>query len=285
MEKFDTLKTIDATLINECIESMLSNLKIDDVDNDEISCCGYNTDYYVIKGTFGRDNNSCLTELNKLDIYRQLVLIDSLYSTNVKRMRQFGLEEICDEIWRLCDNGSGKHNLANLTSKLDTSKQLPLNVSTIFSKQFGYISGCKSSSAPSLISKYFFFASAQCPLKDNMGFPIYDTIVCDLLYKVQKCLNIPLTPRKCYANGTLNIDVYIDGLRRIINVLEANNPILWNNSNLTKFQILDYFLWNIGKAGKKSYNLLFTKQEMKDYYAYGMLPARIIYWEQIYSSL
>mgnify|MGYP003313849935 FL=1 len=53
-----------------------------------------------------------------MDIYHRLILIDSLYSTNINRMRNFGLEEMTDVIWDLCDDRNGNHSDAHLAQSL-----------------------------------------------------------------------------------------------------------------------------------------------------------------------
>ena len=288
MSKHDNIQSHvnsdNACVINSWIREML--LTIEGCDNDS----GFNIDYCAIKESFGVSGDSCSSSLSKLDIFRQLVLIDSLYSTNVNRMRQFGIAEICEDIWKRCDNHKGNHTLGTLTTQLDPTKPLPTDIAELFTNKYGYIKGVQSDSAPSLISKYFFFATTQCPLVGNWGFPIYDTIACDLLRSVQRFLGIPPTPTQKFSlvNGSLDIDIYIDGLRRIVVELEKDDYGLWNHTSMTKFQILDYFLWHIGKAGKKSYNLLLTKNEVKTCYNKEVLttiPHRISVWEQHYKCL
>ena len=109
--------------------------------------------------------------------------------------------------------------------------------------------------------------------------------------KVQRFLDISVTSKKkmrLSGSGLLDINVYIEGLRSIIDVLECDDPNLWNVNSMTKFEILDYFLWHIGKAGQKSYSLLLTKNEMLNAYSDGnlnKLPQRVILWEQFYHQL
>ena len=58
--------------------------------------------------------------------------------------------------------------------------------------------------------------------------------------------------------------------------------------SILKYQLLDYFLWNIGKTGLKSYSLLLTKNELLSCYQNGSivkLPRRIAYWQSIYEKL
>lgn len=288
----------NVTYINRCIESMIArmcntpNVSVDfewdgvEIIDDADDVSGFSSDFKLVKEVFGgstKEWGSFCNIITKNDIMRQLVVLDSLYSTNINRMRTFALEEICDDIWDLCDNGNGTHGLGVLTSKINATKNLPGNFSSLFVKSYGYIKGSNAGKAPSLISKYLFMATVVCPA-DAWGFPIYDRIASDLLRKVQRFLGLPET----YNMAVFNIDKYIAGLKSIIDVLESNNPSLWNNLSILKFQLLDYFLWHIGKAGKKSYSLLLSKKEVQTCYSNGVivkLPCRIAYWQSIYDKL
>lgn len=239
---------------------------------------GFNIQLHAIKGAFNTNPHSTIS---KEDIFRQLVLIDSLYSTNVVRMRQFGIEEIADDIWHLCDDGKGNYTIAVLAQKIDITKPLPKVITNLFTNKYGYILGKKESSAASLISKYFHFVSIVCPQND-WGFPIYDTIVANLLNDMQRFLQIPRTPAKYFKSPkNLDIDIYIDGLRRIVIELSKFDFVIWSGKNRLKFEMLDYCLWHIGKCGKNSFNLLLTKQEILASQA-ATLPKRIQNWSQIY---
>lgn len=243
----------------------------------------YDWNRYCICGGFFCCEGSCNTEITKEYIYRQLVLIDSLYSTNVYRMRKFGLEEITDVIWDLCkDTDSNKHTLGILSKKLIATQPLNQEVKDAFSFSFGYIKGNHAGKAPSLLSKYFYFVSIACP-QDNWGFPIYDKIVHDLLRPLEKFIGVkPLTraSKINQSSSIFDIDVYRAGLKRIIDVLESNNPVLWNTSEKQKFDLLDYFLWHIGKA-KINPDSLLTKNE----YLNGVVPQRIKIWKKHYDTI
>jgi len=265
------MKNVFATEINGHIADMLCESK---------GMTGYDINKSTIIGSFICKKNHCTNEISKEDIYRQLSLIDMFYSTNVYRMRRFGLEEITDEIYDLCKGADGKYSLGVLSGKLNATRPLHPDVKRLFTLLFGYIDGVKNSKAPSLLSKYFYFVSLVCPV-DGWGFPIYDSIVCGMLPRLQKRLGIkPLTPSQNISQSNVNfdIDVYIDGLKRVIDVLEANNPTLWNTSGKLKYDLLDYFLWHIGKAGKGSYESLMTKAEYEDYLATKQIPKRIKKW-------
>lgn len=267
------MKNANATLINKYIAQMLK---------ENIKETSYHKNYHCIKRTFQSHPDSCDRELTQEDIYRQLVVIDTLYSTNIQRMRKFGLEELTDSIWGLCKGNNHSYTLGNLSGKLIAT--LPLNpaVKALFSQSFGYIKGSSAGKAPSLISKYFYFATIACP-QDDWGFPIYDSIVCDLLRPLERFLGIyPLTPQNQIDQSShkFDIEIYREGLKRIIDVLEEDNPALWNNSGKLKFDLLDFFLWHIGKA-KKNPSPLLTKNE----YLSNTVPNRIRNWASYYDKI
>ena len=243
----------------------------------------YDWNHKCIRGGFCCSGNYCNYEITKEDIYRQLALIDTLYSTNVNRMRKFGLEEITEVIWNLCkDTNSDTHTLGILSKKLIATQPLNQEVKNAFSLSYGYIKGNLAGKASSLLSKYFYFVAIVCP-QDNWGFPIYDKIVHDLLRPLEKFVGIkPLTQANKINQSSSNfdIDTYRAGLKRIIDMLECNNPTLWNTCGKQKFDLLDYFLWHIGKAKENPYSIL-TKGE----YLNGTIPQRINNWVTIYDAI
>lgn len=291
----------NAAYINQCIESMLprlcngsfcqGNFYFEPLGNDievvedDVDDTGFSRDFATIKESFGCQSSGCCNNnITKNDILMQLVLIDSLYSTNIKRMRAFALEEICDDIWNLCDAGNGCHTFGTLTSKINATQNLHSSLLPLFTNSYGYIKGAPAGTAPSLISKYLFFATVACPI-DQWGFPIYDSIAKDMLRRIQKFLGIPVTP---LTSSKFSIDLYIAGLKSVIDALESNNPQLWSNLPVLKFQLLDYFLWHIGKVGSESYSLLLTKNEVQNCYSNGKivrLPKRIAYWQSVYNKI
>ncbi len=262
-------KNSDINLFNHTLKENLKN---------QNGKTGFDIQFHAIKGAFDTTPSSTIS---KEDIFRQLVLIDSLYSTNVVRMRQFGIEEIAEDIWPLCDDGKGNYTIATLSQKIDITKPLPQTITNLFTNKYGYIKGNKSDSAPSLISKYFHFVSIVCHQND-WGFPIYDTIVANLLNDMQRFLQIPRTPAKYFKSPkNLNINKYIDGLKCIVTELSRFDSETWNGKNHLKFEMLDYCLWHIGKCGKKNHNLLLTKQELSA----KTEPKRIQVWTQIYNFI
>jgi hypothetical protein len=243
----------------------------------------------VIKRTFRPcPCPTCPHQFSKMDIYHRLILIDSLYSTNINRMRSFGLEEMTDVIWNLCDDGNGNHSDAHLAQSLSylIMLQNQQNVTPLinaFNDEYGYINGSKAGKAMSLLSKYFYFV-ALIQQVDDYGFPIYDRIVRNLIRPMEKYMG--LTP---LSTDLDNIEKFIVAIKCIVDTLANADKNLWDpkNSGKRKFELLDYFLWHIGKAGEQSYRLLFTQSEYANYYNSNQtnLPKRIQDWENMYNQI
>lgn len=295
--------TLTAKDVNELIRKMLGS----DLDvgleysnqNDQETNCGYpigadeyTTDYDVILPLFKPCplKANCPNKFSKGDIYRRLAIIDNLYGTNIVRMRQFGLSDLTDKIWNLCNDGNGNHADEVLIDKArrfvtDYSKNLYKKalsdeLSDAFLSGYGITVYKKNTIhnpvAPSILSKYIYFL-LQANLSDNIGFPIYDSIVGEYAPKIAQHLGTT------YKNCSTKIWRYTYMLSEIIRVLEAQDPNLWNQQNpcKTKFALLDHFLWRIGKAKKGSFSLLMTRIETEDYIRQGTVPKRIQNWQNI----
>ena len=298
------LNTNNIQSINDCIRRMLAEEKeLKDFSLDT----AFGNNIEVIKRTFRPcPCPTCPHQFSKMDIYHRLILIDSLYSTNINRMRSFGLEEMTDVIWNLCDDGNGNHSDAHLAQSLAYLISFPqqqgglirrsvtpytkfsLPLINAFNDEYGYINGSKAGKAMSLLSKYFYFV-ALIQQVDDYGFPIYDRIVRNLIRPMEKYMG--LTP---LSTDLDNIEKFIVAIKRIVDTLANADPNLWNpkNSGKRKFELLDYFLWHIGKAGEQSYRLLFTQREYANYYNSNKtnsnqtnLPKRIQDWENMYNQI
>lgn len=282
--------------INDCIRRMLDKeheMKDALLDNTEFA---NNKD--VIKRAFAPcPCPTCPHKFSKMDIYHRLILIDSLYSTNINRMRNFGLEDMTDVIWDLCEDNNGIHTDAYLAQRFEHCLGNPSNllrklglgsihfskpIFNAFNNVYGYIDAKPAGKAISLLSKYFYFV-ALVQRVDDYGFPIYDKIVRGLICPIEQYIGLlPLS---------INLDdmeKFIPAIKRIVDTLEAADPDLWNpkNSGKLKFDLLDYFLWHIGKAGEQSYKLLLTKTEYLSYYPNKVkLPQRIVEWENMYNKI
>ena len=285
------LNTNNIQSINDCIRRMLAEEK----DLKALSSnTAFGNNIEVIKRTFRPcPCPTCPHQFSKMDIYHRLILIDSLYSTNINRMRSFGLEEMTDTIWDLCNDKNNNHSDAHLAQSLSylIMLQNQQNVTPLinaFNDEYGYINGSKAGKAMSLLSKYFYFV-ALIQQVDDYGFPIYDRIVRNLIRPMEK--HMGLTP---LSTDLDNIEKFIVAIKHIVDTLANADQNLWDpkNSGKRKFELLDYFLWHIGKAGEQSYRLLFTQREYANYYNSNQtnsnqtnLPKRIQDWENMYNQI
>lgn len=291
-----------ATKINQAINDIIANGNMCNIidwfaDKSLVVHNEYTIDYDAILPLFRPCplKSECPNRFSKGDIYRRLAIIDNLYGTNIVRMRQFGLADLTERIWQLCNDGNGNHSDYELICKaVNFVSMSSSNISSATSAQtnallqaftggYGVTSYTPKKvsypEAPSILSKYIYFLM-QSYLPNNLGFPIYDTIVCKYAPRLAKLLQIPI------IRGSLsNMPKYINLLSKIIQVLEKDNPYLWNQGNpiKTKFALLDYFLWHIGKSKNQSYSLLLTKQEYLQYITSGKMaiPKRIQNWASI----
>ena len=206
--------------------------------------------------------------LTKMLILHRLALIDLFYGTNVNRMRQFGLMEIAEQLWLLSVDAHGNHTDAELARKAIDFVANPSAAHTLttylFSQEYGYIvdaHGITRLTAESLLSKYLFFLLDATPC--TVGFPINDSIVKGLSVKIAPKLNIPSALIKTGKMWELCVL-----LKAIVDVLSQRDPALWNNPMplRSKFALLDYFLWRIGKVGRFSFSLLITPSELRKHH-------------------
>lgn len=259
-----------AKSLNDSIRDVLKHYN--DVETQETveNSTLFSIDYNAIKESF--HNHSSLTWN---DIFNRLVLIDSLYSTNVVRMREFGIVHITNAIWDLCNNGKGIYSDMTLVNKVENfvaqiqTRQTPIvpDISNLLLQYYGWVNTTNSKptqqQAVSLISKYLYFL-LQVNATNNIGFPIYDKLVRKLLPKIAKKTGV-------IVKGTLvnNMVNYTKVISDIINVLEKYDQNLWNQQNpfKTKFALFDFVFWHVGKVGDKNLSLLFSEKEYIKHYS------------------
>lgn len=304
--------------INRCIASMLRI----DAGNPEDSSCdsltqkhGYFTQFDVIRNAFEANKTK---PIQKVDIATRLSLIDLFYSTNLNRYAEYGIADLTYSIWNLSTDTTGNHSDAVLAKKAEAfvdecaNNQSVARENPIFTHLFsqyakfgiGAIGDPKGDigiNADSIISKYLFFLLESYHSKGNtLGYPIYDSIAKSLQSHLIKKLGIEKTPGN-------DMVAYVKKMYDILICLESSNdPSSWIWKLLsavcnTKFGLLDFFLWRIGKSGQFSFSLLWTKEEKKQHYPvakrlakgnssnytndFNSLPKRFQDWYNIYNSI
>lgn len=261
-------------------------------------------------------------ELRKIDIAKRLSLIDLFYTTNFNRFAEFGLSDLSECIWNLCSDNYGKHSDDVLVKKVEDfvndcyENPAKARNSEIFVKFFSpsakfgitkvkFDTKPEGSSSQSLISKYLFFLlETHHSIGNDLGFPIYDSIALDLQLPLMKKLRIRYVSRKDMVRYVGNMRIILNSLMYLPN----DDSSVWKMPQSvcnTQFGLLDYFLWRIGKTGRLSFSLLWSREEkilhysavknlsenikdnsdlisQKEFYS---LPSRFKKWYLLYASI
>lgn len=208
---------------------------------------------------------NCYLPLTRETIFRRLVLIDSLFSTNTNK-GCFIKQNMADAIYDACyDAATGIHSDYTLAKKasdyiLWTIKspsaptpqdQTVINeINTLLYRKYTWVKNKPGNVQMelSLMTKYLHWLVESMHLTNPQvyteGFPIKDSLVNQILLKVYSHL---------FGNKTCKHSTFADytkALWDIANALKTNNPTLWTRSDMTTFHILDLFMWQLGKVYK-----------------------------------
>lgn len=200
-------------------------------------------------------------QIKKSDILIRLTLIDSMYSTQMGR-RYYALEELADVLDIVSVNNGGLKQLfmdfakdpENNISKFDY--QLGNKTSNLWSECYGIgKDGSEKGIAISLISKYAYFET-------GFKFPIYDSIACEMYPVVWKKSGFDGKSPKIleYINNGK-----IDGKQTIVNFIKAINLLIENiNHPKLNYDLLDRYLWYVGKIRRGNLSLILTRAEYEE---------------------
>ena len=248
MAKLRNIASYDAKRHLSELQSLFEELAEKDVYRTD---SGFSADKDAILKVFELTDGS-----KKEDILVRLTLIDSMYSTQMGR-RYYALEELADFLAKLASKAQG--GLAQMfidfsKSPEENSVKFDHEGESLFSKSYGIGKDGKSKGvAISLISKYAYFET-------KFNFPIYDSIACEMY---------PLVWHFCGFNGKspnliYTVDSKIDGKKTLVEFLKAINLLIQNlNSNVLNYDLLDRFLWFVGKICRGNLSLILTREEYK----------------------
>ena len=213
----------------------------------------YSADRWVIHNIF--ENSK--TALNYHNILLQLRVIDAMYSTNMSR-RYYGIEELASTIleFERYEKLSEKlHLYLETISKNDPNAVKDKKIEDLFNKSYGIHKNCSTAGvATSLVSKYSYFALMMCSDKYPNGFPIYDSLAKTMLPKVCKYLGV-----KCAWKGRgQNLD--IDTFLKQVTALKDCLCISRNMFNRQLYDILDAYLWTMGKINGGNFSLIMSRK-------------------------
>lgn len=177
-------------------------------------------------------------------IILRLTVIDSLYSTNAA-YSYFAIDELAEDIFKIGSETKAADYFYSIAC--GTKDCLGL-----FSKHYGIRKNLDMGNRQtSLLSKYAFFTLLQDPASYPLGFPIYDSLVCNVYSRACEVVCIkPATKIK-------------DSIENYVAALDKLRVTLFGGCHLFKgfqqFDILDAYLWRIGKIDSGNFSLLLNR--------------------------
>lgn len=204
------------------------------------------------------------TNYDQESIELRLIVIDSLYSTNMAK-RYFPFEDLSSKIFSLSNKES------EIIKKIQNFRNDPASEEEVFymfeENEYGIQKNGKSAGgAKSLLSKYFYF-QLMLDSEDKIGFPIYDSLAKNMYKPVCNYVGIMDAP-KLSSTTDVNIIGYLSLLKKLASQLKINGQY-----ELQDFDILDAYLWRMGKFSEGNFSLLLNKDEylslIKAYDLYG----------------
>ena len=182
----------------------------------------------------------------------RLTVIDSLYSTNAS-YAYFSIEELAKAILDLGSEEDAKTYFKQIARGKD-------DVQNLFGRTYGIRKNTqKGGKLISLVSKYAYY-TLLCDESDALGFPIYDSLAIEMLPKLSEVLGVSAE----FKNKD-SIEEYVaclNALRETLFGKDTNQRF----ERLQQFDILDAYLWRIGKLTHGNYSLLFTKKDYETFF-------------------
>lgn len=197
----------------------------------------------IINSLFAK--NSALDYTEKVIL--RLIVIDSLYSTNAA-YSYFSFEEMAEKIVSL---GPSDEYAAEYFYNVATRKQTGR---ILFDERYGIRKNLERGSRQiSLLSKYAYYLLLQNRDKYPLGFPIYDSLALKEYPKLCKRLNISHCANKDIKD---DIDEYVAALDELRKVVFEGTSF-----ELQQFDLLDAYLWRMGKVSEGNFSLLVNRAE------------------------
>lgn len=194
-------------------------------------------------------------DYNKGSIILRLTVIDSLYSTNAA-YSYFSFEEMAEKIEALGNEEEARNYFYNIARRKGDDKGL-------FCELYGIQKNlAEGSKQMSLLSKYAYYCLLQKSQKYPLGFPIYDRLAKETYPKVCKILGVVPT-EKLSSSDTTDIEKYVKCLNQLRIELFGEKEGLF--CGYQQFDILDAYLWRMGKFNDGNMSLLIEWDEYKQF--------------------
>ena len=197
-------------------------------------------------------------------ILLRLVVLNSYYSTNAA-YSYFSLERLAERIIHETTQFASKSGklpndyfydivLQNLGKPTTIGKN-------IFEASYGIQKiGTPGATLKSLISKYAYYCMMMDTKRYPLGFPIYDSLARESYRKVMSAMGLKPQQKQVLDKGS--IGEYISALNELREeIFGAGSTALF--CGLQQFDILDAYLWWMGKLEGGNFSLLLTEGEYK----------------------
>lgn len=254
LRKADVVKDIRDVMMN-----IIPMLVYESNDSDDSSSSfSYNQQRVMINRIYRTTGGE---SYNKASVMLRLVVIDSLYSTNAQ-YSYFSIEEMAEKIIDLGSESDASNYFYGLV------RDGKGDIGNLFSQNYGIRKNlCLGSRQMSLMSKYAYYALLQDTTSYPLGFPIYDSLAVEMYPKVCDYMCIEKHPLRKQSNNeseeSLTIKEYITALNALRKEIFDGNELF--NGKYQQYDILDAYLWRMGKLDGGNYSLLFDRDDYSQF--------------------
>lgn len=200
----------------------------------------------------------------RLLLLTRLSLLDALYSTGVNRYHPYAVVDIAEAIDKL---GTDDEYVATLATWLDNLDDQQSKALELFNRRFGDLTDNseekkekweKGTCAISLLSKYSYYLFRQYKDKYPSGFPIYDSLAKESYARVLAYMGEEA--KTCPKGVGSTIVSYLKAIKALGTVLwGSDEEYVGYKYSMQRFDLLDTYLWRLGKLNKASYSLLLPR--------------------------
>ncbi len=125
----------------------------------------------------------------------------------------------------------------------------------VFSEPYGYQKHLgEGNRQMSLLSKYAYYCLQQNKEEYPLGFPIYDKLALESYPRVCSLVGL----KNSLPSGDISIEKYIKALEEVRKTLFNGNELVLG---LQQFDLLDAYLWRMGKFSSGNMSLLLTRDD------------------------
>ena len=201
----------------------------------------------------------------RLLLLTRLSLLDALYSTGVNRYHPYAVVDIAEAIDKL---GTDDEYVATLATWLDNLDDQQSKALELFNRRFGDLTDNseekkekweKGTCAISLLSKYSYYLFRQYKDKYPSGFPIYDSLAKESYPRVLAYMGEEKA-KTCPRGVGSSIVSYLKAIKALgVALWGSDEEYMKYEYSMQRFDLLDAYLWRLGKLNKASYSLLLPR--------------------------